>query len=49
MKSPTRSSDQTSQRLAECIAANTQSASSDPAFASWLENEYVPIAGGWQY
>lgn len=21
----------------------------DPAFARWLETEYVPIAGGWQY
>jgi hypothetical protein len=22
---------------------------SDPTFAQWLETEYVPIAGGWQY
>lgn len=22
---------------------------SDPEFARWLENEYVPLAGGWQY
>lgn len=21
----------------------------DPGFAAWLETEYVPIAGGWQY
>lgn len=21
----------------------------DPEFANWLEEEYVPIAGGWQY
>ena len=21
----------------------------DTEFAAWLENEYVPIAGGWQY
>jgi hypothetical protein len=21
----------------------------DPAFARWLEEEYVPIAGGWMY
>ena len=21
----------------------------DPEFARWLENEYVPIAGAWQY
>jgi hypothetical protein len=21
----------------------------DPGFAAWLEAEYVPIAGGWQY
>jgi hypothetical protein len=20
-----------------------------PEFAAWLEDEYVPIAGGWQY
>lgn len=22
---------------------------SDPEFAHWLDTEYVPIAGGWQY
>ncbi len=22
---------------------------SNPEFARWLEEEYVPIAGGWQY
>lgn len=21
----------------------------DPAFASWMEAEYVPLAGAWQY
>lgn len=21
----------------------------DPEFAAWLQNDYVPIAGGWQY
>jgi len=21
----------------------------DPAFASWLEDQYVPLAGAWQY
>jgi hypothetical protein len=21
----------------------------DPEFARWLDKEYVPIAGGWQY
>ena len=21
----------------------------DPEFAAWLESEYVPIAGAWQY
>lgn len=23
--------------------------SNDPEFARWLAEEYVPIAGGWQY
>jgi hypothetical protein len=22
---------------------------SDPEFARWLEEEYVPVAGGWMY
>lgn len=22
---------------------------SDPEFASWLADEYTPLAGGWQY
>ena len=22
---------------------------SDPEFATWLEKEYVPLAGGWMY
>jgi hypothetical protein len=21
----------------------------DPAFAAWLEDEYVPLVGGWHY
>ena len=21
----------------------------DPEFGEWFENDYVPIAGGWQY
>jgi hypothetical protein len=21
----------------------------DPAFAEWLKNDYVPVAGGWHY
>lgn len=29
--------------------ANQNLLSSDPEFAQWLEEEYVPIAGGWQY
>jgi hypothetical protein len=30
-------------------AANEDRLRSAPAFAAWLENDYVPIAGGWQY
>ena len=30
-------------------AANADRLSSDPEFAHWLDTEYVPIAGGWQY
>jgi hypothetical protein len=41
--------DPTAQRISEYVAQNTELLTSDPAFASWLENEYTPIAGGWQY
>jgi hypothetical protein len=30
-------------------SANQALLSSNPDFANWLENRYVPIAGGWQY
>jgi hypothetical protein len=30
-------------------ADNAEQLRNDPAFARWLETEYVPIAGGWQY
>jgi hypothetical protein len=30
-------------------AANTALLASDPEFRRWLEEEYVPIGGGWQY
>lgn len=30
-------------------ATNSNRLSDDPDFAAWLESEYVPIAGGWQY
>ena len=29
--------------------ANAELMASDPEFARWLEEDYVPIAGGWQY
>lgn len=28
---------------------NHELLSRDPEFARWLEQDYVPIAGGWQY
>jgi hypothetical protein len=30
-------------------ASNAQRLKGDPQFAEWLDTEYVPIAGGWQY
>ena len=30
-------------------ADNAELVASDPEFARWLEEEYAPIAGGWQY
>lgn len=30
-------------------AANEDRLKCTPDFAAWLENDYVPIAGGWQY
>jgi hypothetical protein len=29
--------------------ANADLLGADPEFCRWLEEEYVPIAGGWQY
>ncbi len=28
---------------------HSQLLADNPDFREWLENEYVPIAGGWQY
>jgi hypothetical protein len=30
-------------------ADNAELVASDPEFTRWLEEEYAPIAGGWQY
>jgi hypothetical protein len=30
-------------------AENKDHLDSEPEFAAWLESQYVPIAGGWQY
>jgi hypothetical protein len=30
-------------------AANAERLRREPKFAQWLDSEYVPIAGGWQY
>jgi hypothetical protein len=35
--------------LAVYKAANADRLKSAPDFAAWLESDYVPIAGGWQY
>jgi hypothetical protein len=35
--------------LAEYKRENEAEILADPEFAAWLENEYVPLAGGWQY
>jgi hypothetical protein len=29
--------------------ANGALLDADPAFSRWLEEDYVPIGGGWQY
>lgn len=49
MKFATFPFDQTTQRISNYIATSAERISSDPDFAAWLEKEYVPIAGGWQY
>jgi hypothetical protein len=35
--------------LHEYLKANRTLVDSDPEFATWLETEYRPIEGGWQY
>jgi hypothetical protein len=35
--------------LAAYRSANADRLRDEPGFANWLETEYVPIAGGWQY
>lgn len=35
--------------LAAYKANNAERLKGVPDFAEWLETEYVPIAGGWQY
>jgi hypothetical protein len=35
--------------LSEYKAANRDRLRQLPDFADWLENDYLPIAGGWQY
>ena len=35
--------------LAAYRAANADLLKIEPDFARWLADEYVPIAGGWQY
>ncbi len=35
--------------LAEYKRENAAALEADPAFAAWLDREFVPIAGGWQY
>jgi hypothetical protein len=30
-------------------AANAELLKHEPDFAHWLQTEYIPIAGGWQY
>ena len=41
--------DDRSDWLAMYKAANENLVRADPGFAEWLESDYVPIAGGWQY
>jgi hypothetical protein len=35
--------------LREYLTANRTLVDSDPEFAAWLETEYRPIEGGWNY
>ena len=35
--------------MAAYRAANADRLNTDTEFARWLESDYVPIAGGWQY
>lgn len=35
--------------LHEYVRDNRTLVASDPEFAIWLETEYRPIEGGWQY
>jgi hypothetical protein len=35
--------------LMNCKQAVCEMTKSEPEFAKWLEEEYIPIAGGWQY
>ena len=35
--------------LAAYKEANEERLLREPGFAAWLDKEYVPIAGGWQY
>ncbi len=49
MKSPTLPSNRPTEWIADYRETNAQLISADPAFAAWLETEYIPIAGGWQY
>ena len=35
--------------MASYRAANAERLKTDTEFARWLESDYVPIAGGWQY
>lgn len=49
MRSTTLQSQPSSDWLAEYKASKAQLLNANPEFAAWLETEYVPIAGGWQY
>lgn len=35
--------------LAYYLEANRDAVAGDEEFARWLEEEYVPLAGGWHY
>jgi hypothetical protein len=39
----------TAKWLSEYKAANRERLRQLPDFANWLESDYVPIVGGWQY